>query len=358
MSRSIQGRMVFGVMVVLVVCGSGLGCMTTTCCCPPSVPHELSRVTRPPYVIEPPDILVIDAVRLTPKPPYHIEPLDVLGIALVKPEVEVERIRGLYSVEPAGTVNLGFSYGSVSVVGLTIEEAKKAIEKHLKTILKTPKDLEPEIQIQLAEFKAMQQVRGEHLVHPDGSINLGTYGSLLVDGLTIAEAKEAIEAHLSKFLNKPEVSVDVGGFNHDVIYLIGDSLNGEAVIAIPSTGKETVLDAVSKIGGLSAVSCRQRVTVVRPAPSEMCCNQVLPVDWIGITQRGETATNYQLFPNDRIYVHADPLLKLDATLAKIIAPVERVFGIILLGNSVNVALHQGTSGNGTGTGTGTGTGIP
>jgi polysaccharide export outer membrane protein len=317
------------------------------------VPHELSRVTPPPYVIEPPDILVIDAVRLTPKPPYHIEPLDVLGIVLVKPLVPPDPIKGLYSVEPAGTVNLGFSYGTVSVVGLTLDEAKKAIEKHLKVLLKE----EPEIQIQLAEFKAMQQVRGEHLVHRDGSINLGTYGSLLVDGLTIAEAKDAIEAHLAKFLNKPEVSLDVGGFNHDVIYLIGDSLNGEAVIAIPSTGKETVLDAVSKIGGLSAVSSRGRVTLVRPAPSEMHCNQVLPVDWIGITQRGETVTNYQLFPNDRIYVHADPLLKLDAVLAKIIAPVERVFGIILLGNSVNVALHQGTN-VGNGTGTGTGTGIP
>ena len=30
--------------------------------------------------------------------------------------------------------------------------------------------------------------------------------------------------------------------------------------------------------------------------------QTLSVDWQAITQRGETATNYQILPGDRVYV--------------------------------------------------------
>jgi polysaccharide export outer membrane protein len=205
-----------------------------------------------------------------------------------------------------------------------------------------------EVTVQLAEFRAMQMIRGEHLVQRDDTINLGTYGRVVVGGLTIPEAREAIEAHLANYLNKPLVSVDVGGFNHDVIFVISDLLQGESIARVPSGGKETVLDVMGQVGSLSQVSSRHRIWVARPVPSDLKCVQVLPVDWEGITQRGETVTNYQLFPGDRVYVKADPLLKLDALLAKIIAPVERVFGITLFGNEVYRELRAPSTSGGTG----------
>src|SRR5437016_3898654 len=73
---------------------------------PPDLPHELAKVSLPPYVIEAPDILTINALRLVPKPPYRIEPLDVLGIR-VEPALPEQPIQGLYPVEPTGSVNLG-----------------------------------------------------------------------------------------------------------------------------------------------------------------------------------------------------------------------------------------------------------
>jgi polysaccharide export outer membrane protein len=63
-------------------------------------------------------------------------------------------------------------------------------------------------------------------------------------------------------------------------------------------------------------------------------DQILPVDWLAITQRADTETNFQLLPGDRVYVAEDRLVALDNGLAKIIAPVERVFGFTLLGTSV------------------------
>jgi hypothetical protein len=76
---------------------------------------------------------------------------------------------------------------------------------------------------------------------------------------------------------------------------------------------------------------------------------MLAVDWVGITQRGETATNYQVLPGDRIYLRAAPLITIDTYIARIIAPVERVMGATLLANSLYQALR---SSNNTGTGTG------
>jgi polysaccharide export outer membrane protein len=315
--------------------------------CRPEIPHELKRITPPPYVIEPPDILLIDAVRLVPRPPYRIEPLDVLGIQVTN-TLPNAPIMGLYSVEPSGAVNLGFTYGTVKLTGQTIEEAKVSIEQSLKRNLKPPY----EVTVVLAEFRAMQQVRGEHLVRPDGTVSLGTYGSVAVDGLTVAEAKEAIEGQLAKFLLKPEISLDVGGFNSRVLYVISDGgVGGEQVVRLPSTGKETVLDAISLVGGLTPVASKNRIWVARPTPAELCKDQILPVDWVGITQRGETRSNYQVMPGDRVYVMSAPLIRTDTYIARIIAPVERVFGGILLGSSLVQSLRNSGS-NGTGTGTG------
>src|SRR5207244_4046471 len=113
------------------------------CNCPADagVPRELSKVTIPEYVIAPPDILLIDAVRLVPRPPYKIAPLDALLIQVVvfgkdKEEsnqlVPGQPIDSIYRVEPDGVVNLGFDYGSVSVVGQTIPESKESIKAFLK----------------------------------------------------------------------------------------------------------------------------------------------------------------------------------------------------------------------------------
>ena len=175
--------------------------------CPPEGDRmpakELAKVTLPPYVIEPPDILLIDALRVVPKPPFRIQSFDTLQV-IVEGTLLEQPINGLYVVEPGGMLDLGPSYGKVMVGGQSLEEAQDAVFRHLKRILR-----EPQVSLTLAQAAGQQQVAGEHLVGPDGTINLGTYGTVFVTGMTLAEAKEAIEAQLSKFLDAPLVSVDV-----------------------------------------------------------------------------------------------------------------------------------------------------
>jgi len=55
------------------------------------------------------------------------------------------------------------------------------------------------------------------------------------------------------------------------------------------------------------------------------------VDWNAMTQCGNTETNYQVLPGDRVYIAEDKLIALDTGLGKLTAPFERVLGFSLLG---------------------------
>ena len=316
-----------------------IGCQSSPCDnieSVPDVPRELAMVTHPPYTIAAPDILLIDAIRVVPIPPYKLNPLDALAISAPK-ALPDEPLRGIFPIEPDGTVNLGPSYGKVSVIDKTIDEARAIIEQHLRTVVRLT---DPQVNISLAQFRGMQQIKGEHLVRPDGTIGLGLYGAVFVTGLTLEEAKATIEAHLSKYLLKPEVAVDVFAYNSKVFYVITDGGGyGEQVYPIPATGNETVLDALGKIGGLPAVASKRRIWVARPAPAGHGPDQTLAVNWDAIARGGNTTTNYQVLPGDRLYVMAEPLVTTDTMLARIISPIERLFGITLLGQSVNSNLR-------------------
>jgi protein involved in polysaccharide export with SLBB domain len=298
----------------------------------------LAKVAQPTYTIEIPDILLIDALRVVPLPPYKIEPLDTVLVHATG-VVEPEPITGLYAVEPEGTINFGPTYGSVSVAGLTIQEARDAIEKHLKENFK-----KPEVRVAMGQPQGLQQIKGQHIVRPDGTVGLGTYGSVFVAGLTLEQAKYAIEQQLSLFLLKPKVAVDVFAYNSKAYYIIIDGGGyGEQVYRLPSTGNETVLDAISHINGLPVVSNNKRIWLARPAPADKGSYQIFPVDWRAVTRGGATATNYQVLPGDRIFVEAEPLITFDTRLARLISPIERVLGITLLGSSTvhSIAVRLG-----------------
>jgi polysaccharide export outer membrane protein len=337
-------------VIALVCCSLTAGCETTcgSCgvCGVADVPKELAKVSLPPYVVEPPDILLLDVVRVVPLPPYKVEPLDGLFIQATE-TLPAEPISGVFVVDPNGMVSLGASYGSVRVVDMTLDEAKTAVDQRLKKVLRNS-----QVTVSLAQSRAGQQIRGEHLVRPDGMIGLGLYGGVYVAGKTLPEVKAAVEQHLAQYLYKPEVSVDVFAYNSKVYYVVTDGAGlGEQVLRAPATGNETVLDAISQINGLPPVSDKDRVWIARPAPARSGPDQILPVDWNAIVRGGRTETNYQVFPGDRIYVKSRPIVEADNTIARVISPIERLFGITLLGNST-VRSFRNNNGNGNGNNSG------
>ncbi len=291
---------------------------------PNSPPSELAKVSLPRYRIAPPDILIIQAVRLFPKNPYYIQSADFLQIIVPGAPVD-QPIAGTFQVDSGGRVNLGAAYDSVVVAGLTLDEAQETIAKRLAQLLANN-----QVSVSLLQASGVQQVAGEHLIGPDGFINLGIYGSVYVSGMTVDEARATIENKLADYMDQPKVSVDVLIYNSKFFYIITEGAGfGDNVVRIPVTGNETVLDAISQIGGLQQISSK-RIWISRPAPKDTACDQILPVDWQAITRGASTATNYQVLPGDRIFIAEDRLLAINSLVTKVINPVERIFGFTLL----------------------------
>jgi polysaccharide export outer membrane protein len=292
------------------------------------VPRELEKVTLPRYVIEPPDILLVEGVKLVPKSPHRIETFDVLLIRVIGAFPE-QPIDNTYNVDADGTVNLGPTYGRISVVGQTIEEAEDEIRDQLSKVL-----TDVDVSVSLVASAGAQAITGQHLVAMDGRINLGTYGSVYVAGMTLEEARAAVEKQLSNRLEAPEVFVDVLAYNSKVYYIITQGAGlGDDVTRQPITGNETVIDAVAALGGISQVSST-KMWIARPAPNGVGCEQILPIAWNDIAQGASTATNYQLMPGDRLFIAQDRLTNFNTVVNKVLNPFERIFGFVSLGTSM------------------------
>ncbi|HEY6564878.1 MAG TPA: polysaccharide biosynthesis/export family protein, partial [Pirellulaceae bacterium] len=153
--------------------------------CPPTndpdcerPPAELCKVALPTYRLEAPDILIVGLVTTTPKEPYYIHSLDILRI-IAAGTLEEEPIAGDYQVQPGGLLNLGPSYGTVMLQGLTIAEARDAIARQLQAVIPVP-----EVSLSLVQAFGVQELNNTKIVGPDGTVNLGVYGNVPVAGLT------------------------------------------------------------------------------------------------------------------------------------------------------------------------------
>jgi len=314
-------------------------------------PRELRKVSLPEYMVEPPDVLLIEAVNnLRPfNAPIRAGEALIVQVNRTIPIGQIEdpvsaqfkQINGMYVIGTDGYLNLGPEYGKVLVADLPLEEIQIRVDTHLRQILTSPQVL-----VTLPSPQNKQFIAGPHLVRPDGTVGLGVYGSVYVTGMTLQQARNAIELHLSHHIHRPEVSVDVLAYNSKVYYVITDGGGaGEQVYRIPSTGNETVLDAIAGVNGLPTVASKASIWIARPSPNQGTPDQVLKVDWQAIAEGAQTTTNYQMLPGDRLYVKASPLITMDTKIAKFTAPFERMLGFTILGNGA-VRSIQGKNTNG------------
>lgn len=322
--KSCRNSAAIGLACLVLLTG---GCVTPRPVPIAALPSELGKVVQQPYTIDTPDLIQIDLLAAIPKPPYKVRALDVLGFYVSNPLPEAP-INASLTVDPDGTVDLGPQYGSVNVAGKTLPEVRAATEELLNKVLRKSR-----VNVSLVQTRAAQQIRGPHLVRGDGTVGLGVYGAVQVVGLTTPQAKQAIDAHLGQYFLEPDVSVEVVGYNSKVYFVVFDFGGaGQQVTRLPLTGNETVLDAISQTSGLPTVADGTNMWVAR-AQRAGCPPLVMPVDWCAVVEQGDTRTNYQLLPGDRVFVRAHPLVKADVRLARLLSPIERLLGVALLGSS-------------------------
>ena len=179
------------------VSAAALMCITCTGCVSTSardeialiscseIPRELDKVTLPEYRVEPPDILVLEAVTNIRPAESPLKAGDELlvqvanGLPLDRGDLDPETfpieyelkmqfeqdfkvINRIYRVGTNGVVDLGPEYGRVKVVGLTVDQAKAAIENHMKKEVGLK---QPKVAVSMPDVAGIQQIVGEHLVH-------------------------------------------------------------------------------------------------------------------------------------------------------------------------------------------------
>ena len=161
------------------------------------------------------------------------------------------------------------------------------------TLLLEPVDLDSELR-----FPSDQKVM------VDGTIDLGGYGRVVVAGLTLEGAEELIVQTIMSQVDaaaEPEQSYEVNARLLEPVhryYVLGAVASPGSY---PLTGYETVLDAILEAGGLTSDASPCNILLARPTQPNSC-RAVVPICYRQITQLGDTTTNYQLRPGDRIFV--------------------------------------------------------
>jgi protein involved in polysaccharide export with SLBB domain len=155
--------------------------------------------------------------------------------------------------------------------------------------------------IEVTDLEANLQLPADQTVMPDGTIDLGQYGRITVAGLTIEQIEalvlDAVKAVVKKSDVKP-INVRLNVAESGVYYVLGE-VNSPG--SYPLIGRETVLDGLMAAGGISDRASECKIILSRPT-SPPSCRVVLPVCYDRIVQLGDSTTNYQLQPGDRIYV--------------------------------------------------------
>lgn len=186
----------------------------------------------------------------------------------------------------------------------------------LPYIIQTPDVLNIELLLGLPE----RPLSGEFTVRPDGTVNLGYYGSIKLDGLSLERAKFKIIVHFRDYLTdfalglwkeNPETGemifvdpsksnnlyVDVSEYNSHVYYVLGDTqINGR----FPWQGNEYVLDALENAGGFIPSADSKAIRLYRPARGKKPA-KTYTIDYDAVLH-GEVKSNLQLFPGDRLVV--------------------------------------------------------
>jgi polysaccharide export outer membrane protein len=133
-------------------------------------------------------------------------------------------------------------------------------------------------------------------VRLDGKISLPLIDDIQADGLTCEEMEDLIEMKYKDFVDVPEVSVTLLKSGSGKIYMLGKiSSPGEH----PLTKKMTVLQAISRAGGLGPWADPSDIKLIRKIGG---VERHFKIDYEAIISGEDVSQNVLLEPGDIIFV--------------------------------------------------------
>jgi len=133
-------------------------------------------------------------------------------------------------------------------------------------------------------------------VRPDGFITLPLINEIQTLGMTTGQLRKILEDKYREFVASPFVTIRVAGITSSEIFLIGQVNKAGAY---PATGNDTILQLLTRAGGLSIFAERHDIKVVRREGGKVT---EFIVDYDAIVNKGDLRQDILLRPGDRIFV--------------------------------------------------------
>jgi polysaccharide export outer membrane protein len=136
---------------------------------------------------------------------------------------------------------------------------------------------------------------GSVKVRPDGYVTLPLVNEVQVTGLTTGELRKVLEEKYKQFVTDPFVSIRVEGISSVEVFLVGQVAKPGAY---PLSGNESLLQILTRAGGLTIFADRDEIRVVRREGEKV---REYVVDYDAIV-KGDLKQDILLRPGDRIIV--------------------------------------------------------
>lgn len=191
--------------------------------------------------------------------------------------------------------------GAASVRAAEPDDSAAEWAQDVATARALPYVIEPPdtLKISIRSHELEDDIDQIYLLAPDGRVDLGRFGRVYLAGLTVEQARDAIEKKLADKLESARAKAEVASSNSKKVYVIVKSHGDTArITGLPCMRESSVLQAVfaAKTGNIEDV-----VHVHRPLRGKKQEDQ-REIDLKGLILRADLATNYGLLPGDRVII--------------------------------------------------------
>lgn len=161
-----------------------------------------------------------------------------------------------------------------------------------------PKDL---LEIKVFE---VPELNVDRRIDDNGSIELPLVGPVSLTNLTVEQVRDKLRALLeARYMRRASVSVVIKEFQNQPISVIGAVAKPGP---LPSSGRWTLLQAISEVGGLTT-SAGKKLYVLRHADNGL--NDQLEINTDELMIRSDPRWNIAIYPNDVINVPPQVMVK-------------------------------------------------
>ncbi|MBD2521020.1 MULTISPECIES: polysaccharide biosynthesis/export family protein [unclassified Nostoc] len=241
-----------------------------------------SQLSR--YLLGPGDI--IGVVLQRPPGPYRLGIGDGISVSVQRfPDLSFQAL-----INPEGNIVVPL-LGTVSLQGLTLEEAQEKIRLGLNRYV-----VDPVIVLALAAQR--QDLSFQAVISPEGTIVVPQVGTVSLQGLTLEEAQEKIRLGLSRFFPDPIIVVSLAGARPVQVTVSGEIFR-PGIYPINSATPR-VADALLISGGSTLNADLRQIQVRRKLIDGSVISQT--IDLYAALQNGGSIPNLRLQDGDAILI--------------------------------------------------------